>query len=642
MLSRMVDKVYTLAIHCRGKCKRLKNVDQDKYSYIDFLSDIREIHNVCDDGMLKISCSVDDSEVLMNITGDKDVLNMFSRNKNRTEFEVFVELCGVDKGVNEGEYYENKAEIEEEGEDSENEGSEEVEGSENEELSQTGGTESGESESWDEKKSGEKSDETGDELSNYISDDHCESKNESDSDFEDDPLQGSLNREASVLADEGFKIMRMRNEKTRVTGHCSVKDCPWRIHASPLADGVTFQIKTYVPNHTCVRAIWGVLLAAIGLDGNNGLFPVAFAIAESECKESWGFFFENLSIMLSGFSCDKPWMFMSDRQKVKSSISYGLKWLVETINEIVPNAVNRRCARHIYANFRGQFAGAALKRYFWQAARSYNVAGFNFALHKIKELKPAAYDWLLKIPAEMWSRHAFDERLKNDHVTNNISESFNHWVGDLRSKPVLTLVDGLRTKLMCRLQKRKLKGLKMSGDLVPNVVKELNKIKEESRKCHLLAAGEYEFEVQDQNINYIVNLRTRTCNCRVWNVSGIPCKDLELDIPLAQLASRKRKTKGSSSQPVAPTKTNKKTKAKSLSQPMPKPPISSSQPLPNTEHGPSMHVAGSTSQPPSNSGAAYLPPSFWRGLGVSPQREIRSKNNQDVKEVNPYEACKQQ
>ncbi|KAL0277969.1 UNVERIFIED_CONTAM: hypothetical protein Sradi_7308800 [Sesamum radiatum] len=292
----------------------------------------------------------------------------------------------------------------------------------------------------------------------------------------------------------------------------------------------------------------------------------------------------------------------------------------------------------------------------------------------------------------------------------------------------------------------------MSGDLVPNVVKELNKIKEESRKCHLLVAGEHEFEVQDQNINYIVNLRTRTCNCRVWDVSGIPCKhaalgifhrrdslesfcdsrfskenymkaysycihpvpdptfwpqdleveptnllppivrrmpgrpkknrrkepgeapnvvrrsnmvrckvcndlghnkrtcpvnqykgkDLELDIPLAQLASRKRKTKGSSSQFVAPTKTNKKTKAKSLSQPVPKPPISSSQPLPNTEHGPSMHVAGSTSQPPSNSGAAYLPPSFWRGLGVSPQREIRSKNNQDAKEVNPYEACKQQ
>ncbi|KAL0401741.1 UNVERIFIED_CONTAM: hypothetical protein Slati_4204000 [Sesamum latifolium] len=187
-----------------------------------------------------------------------------------------------------------------------------------------------------------------------------------------------------------------------------------------------------------------------------------------ECKESWGFFFENLSNMLGGFSYDKPWTFMSDRQK-----------------EV--------CKAYL-CQFQRQFAGAALKKYFWQAAKSYNAAGFNFALHKIKELKPAAYDWLLKIHAEMWSRHAFDERLKNDHVTNNISKSFNHWVGDLRSKPVLTLVDGLRTKLMCRLQQRKLKGLKISGDLVPNVVKELNKIKEESRKCHLLVAGEHEFE----------------------------------------------------------------------------------------------------------------------------------------------------
>ncbi|KAK4393965.1 hypothetical protein Sango_1867300 [Sesamum angolense] len=603
--------------------------------------------------------------------------------------------------------------------------------------------------------------------------------------------------------------MRMRNEKTRVTGHCSVKHCPWRIHASPLADGVTFQIKTYVPNHTCVRSdatkeasvewiagkienvlrenpgmkprgiknelkkygvnpqymqiyrarkkamgsiegchaesfgrlpyyakivlannersvvtlqcdvdesesiphapffetfflglsalrdgflegcspflgfdgchlkvpFGGVLLAAIGLDGNNGLFPVAFAIAESECKESWEFFFENLSIMLSGFSYDKPWTFMRDRQK----------GLVETINEIVPNAVNRRCARHIYANFRGQFAGAALKRYFWQAARSYNVAGFNFALHKIKELKPVAYDWLLNIPAEMWSRHAFDERLKNDHVTNNISESFNHWVEDRRSKPMLTLVDGLRTKLMCRLQKRKLKGLKMSGDLVPNVERlfgvfcdsrfsKENYIKAYSYCIHPVPDPTFwpqDLEVEPTNLlppivrrmpgrpkknrrnepGEAPNVvrRSNMVRCKVFNdlehnkrTCPYKGKDLELDVPLAQLASRKRKTEGSSSQFVAPTKTKKKTKAKSLSQPVPKPPISSSQPLPNTKHDISMHVAGSTSQPPSNSGAAYLPPSFWRGLGVSPQREIRSKNNQDAKEVNPYEACKQQ
>ncbi|KAK4388555.1 hypothetical protein Sango_2462100 [Sesamum angolense] len=75
-----------------------------------------------------------------------------------------------------------------------------------------------------------------------------------------------------------------------------------------------------------------------------------------------------------------------------------------------------------------------------------------------------------------------------------------------------------------------MKGNKWSGILVPNAVKELNNIKDESRKCHLLVAGEHEFEVQDQNINYIVNLRERTCNCQVWDISGIPCRHATLGI----------------------------------------------------------------------------------------------------------------
>lgn len=51
----------------------------------------------------------------------------------------------------------------------------------------------------------------------------------------------------------GFKIVRDKNEKARVTAHCAAKRCPWRIHASPLLDGITYKIKTLVPNHTCSR-----------------------------------------------------------------------------------------------------------------------------------------------------------------------------------------------------------------------------------------------------------------------------------------------------------------------------------------------------------------------------------------------------
>lgn len=60
----------------------------------------------------------------------------------------------------------------------------------------------------------------------------------------------------------------------------------------------------------------GVLLSAIGMDGNSGLLPLAFAVVESENKESWCFFFEWLTELLDGFPADRDWTFMTDRQKV--------------------------------------------------------------------------------------------------------------------------------------------------------------------------------------------------------------------------------------------------------------------------------------------------------------------------------------
>ena len=47
--------------------------------------------------------------------------------------------------------------------------------------------------------------------------------------------------------------------------------------------------------------IWGVLLSAVALDGNNELFPIAFVVVESENKEIWLYFFRLLSDSLIDF-----------------------------------------------------------------------------------------------------------------------------------------------------------------------------------------------------------------------------------------------------------------------------------------------------------------------------------------------------
>ena len=129
-----------------------------------------------------------------------------------------------------------------------------------------------------------------------------------------------------------------------------------------------------------------------------------------------------------------------------------------------------------------------------------------------------------KLQKSTWARHAYEPSAKSDHITNNMTESFNNWVGDLRGKPILTMVDTLRARIMNRLQKRYLKACEWETTVTLAVVKKLNIVKEASRRCNLLLAGEVEFEVIDRCVHYTFNLQGRTCICNEQDISGLPCR----------------------------------------------------------------------------------------------------------------------
>ena len=84
-----------------------------------------------------------------------------------------------------------------------------------------------------------------------------------------------------------------------------------------------------------------------------------------------------------------------------------------------------------------------LKIDFRAAAKAYNGFLFDKAMQRIKVNCKAAYDWLISKLEKMWTRHAYDPSITANYVTNNMIESFNQWVGDLRAKPALTMLDGI-------------------------------------------------------------------------------------------------------------------------------------------------------------------------------------------------------
>jgi hypothetical protein len=84
----------------------------------------------------------------------------------------------------------------------------------------------------------------------------------------------------------------------------------------------------------------GVLLTAVGIDANDCIYPVAYAVCEVECTSSWEWFLTTLKDDLK-ISNTSPWTIMSDRQK----------GLINAVEKVFPDAEHRFCVRHLIQNF---------------------------------------------------------------------------------------------------------------------------------------------------------------------------------------------------------------------------------------------------------------------------------------------------
>jgi hypothetical protein len=60
----------------------------------------------------------------------------------------------------------------------------------------------------------------------------------------------------------------------------------------------------------------GQLLCATGVDGNDDMFPIAYAVAEAKTRESWQWFIQLLLEDLCGVEGRLGWTIMTDRHKV--------------------------------------------------------------------------------------------------------------------------------------------------------------------------------------------------------------------------------------------------------------------------------------------------------------------------------------
>ncbi|KAK9986371.1 hypothetical protein SO802_031322 [Lithocarpus litseifolius] len=257
----------------------------------------------------------------------------------------------------------------------------------------------------------------------------------------------------------------------------------------------------------------GQLLSATAKDGNDNIFLVAMAVVEQENNDSWTWFLEQFADDI-GRPEELNLVFISDRQK-------GLLPAMETL---FPTVEYRYCVKHIDNNFKVNHKGMELKSVLWRCVGITSVREFERGMEHLKSLDEEAWKYLADIEPAQWTRSHFSLRALKACLANNLSESFNSMIVKARDKPILSMLEWIRVRLISRLYVKKIGIEKYGGRLCPSIQGKLEKLKLESKSFCAMPSGRFVYEVTSERERHVVDLVGRTCSCRAWDLTGIPCK----------------------------------------------------------------------------------------------------------------------
>lgn len=179
------------------------------------------------------------------------------------------------------------------------------------------------------------------------------------------------------------------------------------------------------------------LLLAVSIDADGRNVILAWAVVESENRDSWEYFLRLLRRCIPEIISERC-VFISDRDK----------GLVEADVLLGENCVRAYCCKHIEGNLKDAYgAKDGLMALFWRVARARLPTAFEHWMDKIAACNPAAALYLRAIPANMWASAHFPGT-RQGHLTSNIVESVNKLLREDRSLSITDLLDAIWHRVM--------------------------------------------------------------------------------------------------------------------------------------------------------------------------------------------------
>ncbi|XP_016459416.2 uncharacterized protein LOC107782974 [Nicotiana tabacum] len=241
------------------------------------------------------------------------------------------------------------------------------------------------------------------------------------------------------------------------------------------------------------------------------IFPLAYAVVDSENDASWKWFFEQFKEAYG----ERPSMcVVSDRNES----------ILKATSIVYPGMPHYSCMWHIWTNIRSKFKKGHLQLHelYFDTARSYTLDEFNKRMLKIEEVDPRVKSYLYDIGYHRWTRvHATVNRTFT--MTSNIVESLNAVTKEARELPIYDLLEYMRTLLEHWTKEKLLKAKGTFTCLGYKFNKELDENNILSQKLRVRASTNHLYTVLDGVKRYIVCLETKKCSCGKFQLDELPC-----------------------------------------------------------------------------------------------------------------------
>ncbi|XP_024994973.1 uncharacterized protein LOC112528230 isoform X2 [Cynara cardunculus var. scolymus] len=261
----------------------------------------------------------------------------------------------------------------------------------------------------------------------------------------------------------------------------------------------------------------GTLLIATAADGDDGVFPLAFAVVDDETDDDNWFWF--LSQLKAAAPISQPITFVAN-------FNTGLKDSI--VNVFGGECFHAYCLRYIAEklnnDLKGRFSHEARRlmvQDLYAAAYAPKLESFEQCAQDIKAISPEAYNWVLNSEPQHWANVFFDGTRYN-HMTSNFGQLFYSWVSDAVELPITHMIDVLRGKLMELIYTRRVDSNRWTTTLTPSMEEKLKSEASKAQSFQVLPSQSSIFEVHGESVE-MVDISQWDCSCKGWQLTGLPC-----------------------------------------------------------------------------------------------------------------------